>query len=82
MSIMFNEICIYIYIYIYTVYLGSKSLSKHVRLKTTDCFLFKIFKTFESSCYFFYVSVKMMKKASYSSPSAFDHFTGHLQGLC
>ena len=44
-AILFRESHnIYIYIYIYVGYLGSKSLSKHVRLKTTDCFLFKIFK--------------------------------------
>ena len=33
----------YIYIYIY-IYIATKSLSKPVRLETTDCFLFKIFK--------------------------------------
>ena len=31
------------YIYIYIVYLGSKSLHKHIRLKTMDCFHFKSF---------------------------------------
>ena len=39
----------HIYIYIYIVYLGSKSLSKHVQLNNTDCFLFKTFKRRRSS---------------------------------
>ena len=39
-----QPIYIYILYILYIVYLGSKSLSKHFRLKFTDCFLFKIFK--------------------------------------
>ena len=39
-------------------------------------------KTFESSCYFSYVWVKMVKKLPYTSPIAFDYFIGHLQEGC
>ena len=40
---------IYMYMYMYIVYLGRKSLSKHVRLNTTKWFLFKIVKRGRSS---------------------------------
>ena len=69
LSLSFSlSLSIYIYIYIY----------KHVRLKTTDCFLFKNLQveTFVSSGYFPYVWIKMLKKVPYTSPSAFDHFAG------
>ena len=39
-------------------------------------------KTFESSNNFSYVWVGVAKKVPYTSPSAFDRFTGHSQGLC
>ena len=50
-----THIYIYIYSYIYIVYWGSM-LSKHVWSKTTDCFLFKIFKWRRSSLVIFLMS--------------------------
>ena len=62
--------CVCVYIYIYIVYLGSKLLSKHIQLKTTNFFHFQNLqvKTQESSCYFSYIWVKMVKKVPHSSP--------------
>ena len=39
-------------------------------------------KTFERSCYFSYVWVKMVKKVINTSLTSFDDFAGHLHGLC
>ena len=37
-------------------------------------------KTFKSSCYSSYVWIKMVKKVTFTSPIAFNHFAGHLWG--
>ena len=63
--------CWWWYIYIYTNMLGWKPL-------IVSFFV----KTFESSCHFSYIWVKMVKKVAYTSPSSFDHFAGHLWWLC
>ena len=39
-------------------------------------------KTFETSFYFSHVWFQMMKRVLLTSPSTFDHFACHCQGLC